>query len=98
MEEVTAEKAKQAQVVPIVAAALEILEAGLGDGAWNTPLHRACQVCLSMYLCARGGCWSDAGSCVECVSFGPSPPKEGDCGRVMASEGIGVNRWPFVGV
>jgi hypothetical protein len=38
------EKAKQAEVLPIVSAALEILEAGLGDGAWNTPLHRACQV------------------------------------------------------
>ena len=46
MEEVAAEKVKQAQVVPLVAAALEILEAGLGDGAWNTPLHRACQVSL----------------------------------------------------
>ena len=38
------EKAKQAEGLPIVSAALEILEAGLGDGAWNTPLHRACQM------------------------------------------------------
>ncbi len=82
MEEMAAEKAKQAQVVPIVAAALEILEAGLGDGAWITPLHRACQVCPSMYLSVRGGCWSDAGPGVECVSFGLSPAG----GRLWASD------------
>ena len=44
LDSVYAEKAKQAEVLPIVQAALDILEAGLGDGAWNTPLHRACQM------------------------------------------------------
>ena len=56
MELVTSDKSKQAQVVPIVAAALEILEAGLGDGAWNTPLHRACQVYLQAGQRCRISC------------------------------------------
>ena len=56
------EMEKSSQVVPIVAAALEILEAGLGDGAWNTPLHRACQMNHVSHVktLLEAGCLPDA--------------------------------------